>query len=97
VFAEHTNPQQHIARVIKDIRCIGRDENGFGIFQNSGNRFRLFPIGVVGNGIFQKRYRLSEFWFGIGIEIGMTSYRPFLSVFDFNRNLPNSIFGIYRK
>jgi hypothetical protein len=29
-----------------------RDENGFEIFRNSGYRFRFFPIGLVGNGIF---------------------------------------------
>jgi hypothetical protein len=32
-----------------------RDENGFGIFRNSGNRFRNFSIefGFTGNGIFR--------------------------------------------
>jgi hypothetical protein len=39
---------------------VARDENGFRIFRNFGNRFRIFSIGFVGNGIFRKRYRLSE-------------------------------------
>jgi hypothetical protein len=29
-----------------------RDENGFGIFRYSGNRFQIFSIGFTGNGIF---------------------------------------------
>ena len=32
---------------------VGRDENGFGIFRNSGNRFRNFSIRFTGNGIFE--------------------------------------------
>jgi hypothetical protein len=36
-----------------------RDENGFGIFWNFGNRYRFFPIGIVGIGI--SRSRSSEF------------------------------------
>jgi hypothetical protein len=65
-------------------RC--RDENGFGIFRNSKNRFRFFSVGFIGIGIFRNRYRLPEFKFEIGIEIGTAFYRPFLSDTDFNRN-----------
>jgi hypothetical protein len=32
---------------------LARDENGFGIFRNSGNRFRNFSIGFTGNGFFE--------------------------------------------
>jgi hypothetical protein len=49
-------------------RSEARDENGFGIFRNSGNRFRNFSIGFTGNGIFRKRNRFSEFSIGIGTE-----------------------------
>jgi hypothetical protein len=37
-----------------------RHENGFGIFRNFRNRFWIFSIGFIGNGIFQNRYRLSK-------------------------------------
>jgi hypothetical protein len=70
-----------------------RDENGFGIFRNSGNRFRNFSIGITGNGIFRKRNRLSEFSIGIGI--GVVFYRPFLSVTGFCRKLPDLCLGIF--
>jgi hypothetical protein len=40
---------------------VGRDENGFGIFRYSGNRFRNFSIGFIGNGIFRKRNRFLDF------------------------------------
>jgi hypothetical protein len=40
---------------------VARVENGFGIFWNFGNRFRIFLTGFIGFGIFRKRYRLSEF------------------------------------
>jgi hypothetical protein len=39
---------------------ICRDENGFGIFRYSGNWFRNFSIGFIGNGIFRKRNRFSK-------------------------------------
>jgi hypothetical protein len=42
---------------------FARDENGFGIFRYSGNRFRNFSIGFTGNGIFWKRNRFSEFFY----------------------------------
>jgi hypothetical protein len=48
---------------------VRRDENGFGIFRYSGNRFRNFSIGFIGNGNFRKRNRFSEF--SIGIDIGI--------------------------
>jgi hypothetical protein len=69
-----------------------RDENGFEIFQNSGNRFRNFSIGVTGNGIFRKRNRFSEFSIGIGVVF----YRPFPSVTGFCRKLPDLCLGIFR-
>jgi len=70
-------------------RC--RDENGFRIFRNSGNRFRNFSIGFTGNGIFRKRNRFSEFSIGIGIGIGVVFYRPFPSVTGFCRKLPDCV------
>jgi hypothetical protein len=73
-----------------------RDENGFGIFRNSGNRFRNFSIGFIGNGIFRKRNRFSEFSIGIGIGIGVVFYRPFPSVTGFCRKLPELCLGIFR-
>jgi hypothetical protein len=73
-----------------------RDENGFGIFRNSGNRFRNFSIGFIGNGIFRKRNRFSEFSIGIGIGIGVVFYRPFPSVIGFCRKLPDLCLGIFR-
>jgi hypothetical protein len=69
-----------------------RDENGFGIFQNSRNRFRNFSIGFTGNGIFRKRNRFSKFSMGISVEF----YRPFPSVTGFCRKLPDLCFGIFR-
>jgi hypothetical protein len=75
---------------------IVRDENGFGIFRNSGNRFRNFSIGFTGNGIFRKRNRFSEFSIGIGIEIGVVFYRPFPSVTGFCRKLPDLCLGNFR-
>jgi hypothetical protein len=65
---------------------IIRDENSFGIFRYSGNRFRNFSIGFIGNGIFRKRNRFSEFSIGIGIGIGVVFYRPFPSVTGFVGN-----------
>jgi hypothetical protein len=70
-----------------------RVENGFGFFRFFGYCFRFFPTGFNDNGIF--RNRLSEFYTGIGIEIGTTFYRPFSSVTEFNRNLPILDFGIF--
>jgi hypothetical protein len=78
-------------------RLPPRDENGFEIFWFFENRFRFFPTGFSGNGIFQNRNRFSEFYAGIGIEIGTAFCRPFFPVTDFNRNFPNSSFGIFRK
>jgi hypothetical protein len=75
---------------------VTRDENGFGIFRNSGNRFRNFSIGFTGNGIFRKRNRFSEFSIGIGIEIGVVFYRPFPSVTGFCRKLPDLCLGNFR-
>jgi hypothetical protein len=73
-----------------------RDENGFGIFRYSGNRFRNFSIGFTGNGIFQKRNRFSEFSIGIGIRIGVAFYRPFPLVTGFCRKLPDLCLGFFR-
>jgi hypothetical protein len=75
---------------------IARDENGFGIFRNSGNRFRNFSIGFIGNSIFRKRNRFSEFSIGIGIGIGVVFYRPFPSVTGFCRKLPDLCLGNFR-
>jgi hypothetical protein len=75
---------------------ITRDENGFGIFRNSGNRFRIFSIGFIGNSIFRKRNRFSEFSIGISIRIDMVFYRPFPSVTGFCRKLPDLCLGIFR-
>ena len=71
---------------------ICRDENGFGIFRCSGNRFRNFSIGFIGNGIFRKRNRFLEFSIGIGVVF----YRPFPSVTGFCRKLPDLCLGIFR-
>jgi hypothetical protein len=76
------------------ISHASRDENGFGIFRNSGNRFRNFSIGFIGNGIFRKRNRFSEF--SIGIRIGVVFYRPFPSVTGFCRKLPDLCLGNFR-
>jgi hypothetical protein len=76
--------------------ALNRDENGFGIFRNSGNRFRNFSIGFTGNGIFRKRNRFSEFFIGIGIGIGVVFYRPFPSVTGICRKLPDLCLGIFR-
>jgi hypothetical protein len=73
-----------------------RDENGFGIFRYSGNRFRNFSVGFIGNGIFRKQNRFSEFSIGIGIGIGVVFYRPFPSVTGFCRKLPDLCLGIFR-
>jgi hypothetical protein len=73
---------------------LTRDENGFGIFWYSGNRFQNFSIGFTGNGIFRKRNRFSEFSIGIGI--GVVFYRPFPSVTGFCRKLPDLCLGIFR-
>jgi hypothetical protein len=71
-----------------------RDENGFGIFRNSRNQFRIFSIGFTGNGIFRKRDRFSEFSIGIGIGIGMVFYRFLrLSVFVGNYRICVSEFS----
>jgi hypothetical protein len=74
----------------------GSDENGFGIFRNSGNRFRNFSIKFTGNGIFRKRNRFSEFSIGTGIGIGVVFYRPFPSVTGFCRKLPDLCVGIFQ-
>jgi hypothetical protein len=66
-----------------------RDENGFGFFRYSGNRFRNFSIGFTGNGIFRKLNRFLEFSIEIGIGIGVVFYRPFLLVTGFCRKLPD--------
>ena len=85
-------------KTISPVSCAStpRDENGFGIFRNSGNRFRNFSIGFIGNGIFRKRNRFSEFSIGIGIGIGVVFYRPFPSVTGFCRKLPDLCLGIFR-
>jgi hypothetical protein len=73
-----------------------RDENGFGIFRYSGNRFRNFSIGFIGNGIFQKRNRFSKFSIRIGIGIGVVFYRPFPLVTGFCRKIPDLCLRIFR-
>jgi hypothetical protein len=76
-----------------DSILIPRDKNGFEIFRNFGNRFRNFSIGFIGNGIFRKRNRFSEFSIGIGI--GVVFYRPFPLVTGFCRKLPELCLGIF--
>jgi hypothetical protein len=73
-----------------------RDENVFGTFQYSGNRFRNFSVGFIGNGIFRKQNRFSEFSIGIGIGIGVVFYRLFRSVTDFCRNFLDLCLRIFR-
>ena len=90
---------QLFSNCMMEKRCLTtltRDENGFGIFRYSGNRFRNFSIGFTGNGIFRKRNRFSEFSIGIGIGIGVVFYRPFPSVTGFCRKLPDLCLGIFR-
>jgi hypothetical protein len=70
-----------------------RDENGFGIFRYSGNRFQNFSIGFTGNGIFRKQNRFSEF----SIEIGVVFYRLFPSVTGFCQKLPDLCLKIFGK
>jgi hypothetical protein len=57
VFREASLPWGRFVSTIVEYR----DENGFGIFRNSGNRFRNFSIGFTGNGIFRKRNRFRNF------------------------------------
>jgi hypothetical protein len=78
------------------IAHASRDENDFRIFRNFRNRFRNFSIGFTGNGIFRKRNRFLEFSIRIGIGIGVVFYRPFPSVTDFCRKLPDLCLGIFR-
>jgi hypothetical protein len=67
---------------------VVRDENGFGIFRNSGNRFRFFPIGIVSIGISRNRNRsyrnryspLPTIFFGYCFESEFTEFKI--------RNLP---------
>jgi hypothetical protein len=75
---------------------VARDENGFGIFRYSGNRFRNFSIRFIGNSIFRKRNRFTEFSIKIGIGIGVLFYRPFPSVTGFCRKLSDLCLGIFR-
>ena len=99
-LAFHVGPPLVASRLtyilLQSIRTC-RDENGFGIFRNSENRFRFFSVGFIGIGIFRKRYRLSEFRFGIGIGIGTTFYRPFPLVTDFNQNFTGFSYRNFRK
>jgi hypothetical protein len=90
-----TNPPLHKVCLSNPL-LICRDENGFGIFRNSENRFRNFLIGFIDNGIFRKRNRSSEFSIGTGIGIGVVFYRPFPSVTGFCRKLPDLCLGIFR-
>ena len=69
--------------------------SGFGIFRNSENRFRFFSVGFIGIGIFRNRYRLSEFKFGIGIEIGTVFYRRFYRIPILIGILPDPAVGIF--
>jgi hypothetical protein len=81
-------------RICVSNRClisVARDENGFGIFRNSGNRFRNFSIGFIGNGIVRKQNRFSEFSIGIDVMF----YRPFPSVTGFRRKLQDLCLGIF--
>jgi hypothetical protein len=79
-----------------EVVIVFRDENGFGNFRYSGNRFRNFSIGFIGNSIFRKRNRFSEFSIGTGIGIGVVFYRPFPSVTGFCRKLPDLCLEIFR-
>jgi hypothetical protein len=63
-----THPRSSRWRVV---RC--RDENGFGIFPYSGNRFRNFSIGFTSNGIFRSDSPVTVFF-----ENGI-SFQNFLS------------------
>jgi hypothetical protein len=72
--------------------AVSRDENGFGFFRYSGNRFRKFSIGFIGNGIFRKRDRFSQFSIGIDVVF----YRLFPSVTGFCRKLSDLRLGIFR-
>ena len=72
-------------------------ENSFRIFRFFGYRFRFFPTGFNNNDIFRNRNRLSEFYTGIGIEIGTPFYRPFPLITEFNQNLPILNFEIFRR
>jgi hypothetical protein len=81
--------------VVVELQLLHLRLPSFGIFRNFGNRFRNFSIGFIGNGIFRKRNRFSEFSIGIGIVIGMMFYRPFPSVTGFCRKLPDLCLGIF--
>jgi hypothetical protein len=68
-----------------------KDENGFGIFRNSGNRFRKKKLSES-VWCFSK----TESVFGISIGIGVVFYRPFSSVTGFCRKLSDLCRGIFR-
>jgi hypothetical protein len=73
-----------------------RDENGFGIFRYSGNRFRNFSIGFTGNSIFSK----TESVFGIFYQNRYRNRRGVLPTVSFGyrfcRKLPDLCLRIFR-
>jgi hypothetical protein len=79
-------PQPNTTLNLLRYYILSRDQNGFGIFRNSRNRFRNFLIGFISNGFFQKRNRFSDFSIGIGIRIVVVFYRLFPSVIGFFEN-----------
>jgi hypothetical protein len=85
---------EHIT-LIQTIHGPTKDENSFKIFQNSKNHFRFFRLDSS-VWYFRKQNRLSEFCIGTGIGIGVAFYRPFSSVTDFSRNLPDLDLRIFQ-
>jgi hypothetical protein len=68
---------------------MGRDENYFGIFRYSGNRFRNFSVGLTGNGIFRK----TESVFGILYQNRYRNRRGVLSTVSFGYRICVSEFS----
>jgi hypothetical protein len=58
--------------------------------------FKIFSIRFVGNGIFRKQNRFSEFSIGISIVISVVFYRPFPSVTGFCWKLPDLCLEIFQ-
>jgi hypothetical protein len=79
-------------------RC--KDKNGFRIFRYSGNRFRNFSVGFIGNGIFSKTESVLEIFYrnrrGV-LPIVSFGYRFLSKITGFvSRNFPELCLRIFR-
>jgi hypothetical protein len=81
----------------RTVRCTTeqtRDENGFRIFRNFDTVFGVFPIGLVGNGIFGNGIGCRNFNSELVSKTVQRSTDRLYRLPIFNRNLPDSSFGI---